>query len=246
MSKPIASVVKVATTAAQAKIYAALLQAEGIPAQVDGDSLADEVAISRRLIHLSGTRVMVPTASLERAREILAAVQIPEQDLEAQAMAADSPEQPVAPQAPSGPAASRWPLLLTGIAAITFLGLWIGEVDARAATTNPLVRYEPIDGGLREISRHDGLLLRDCFDRNRDGIYERMVTYAGGKVANEASDADANGTWETSIEHFADGSIATWTDADRDGQLDSCKVQDAKGKVVQQLVWQDGAGYVTR
>ena len=44
MSQPITSVVKVATTAAQAKLFAALLQAEGIPAQVDGDSLADEVA----------------------------------------------------------------------------------------------------------------------------------------------------------------------------------------------------------
>lgn len=246
MSQPITSVVKVATTAAQAKIFAALLQAEGIPAQVDGDSLADEVAISRRLIHLNGTRVMVPTASLARAREILAAVQIPDDELEAQAMAAEAPEQPVARPAPTTASGSRWPLLLTGIAAITFLALWLGEVDARAEGTSPLVRFEPIEGGIREIRRRDDTVLRDCFDRNRNGNYERLVVYVDGKPRNEGIDEDEDGRWETSIEHFADGSTAKWTDADHDGQLDSCTVQDAKGKIVQRLGWQPGAGYVTR
>lgn len=246
MSQPITSVVKVATTAAQAKIFAALLQAEGIPAQVDGDSLADEVAISRRLINLNGTRVLVPTGSLERAREILTAMQIPDDELEAQAMAAEAPEKLVARPAPTAGTGSRWPLLLTGIAAITFLALWLGEVDARAEATSSLVRFETIDGGVREIRRRDDTVLRDCFDRNRNGNYERMIVFIDGKPRNEGIDADEDGLWESSIEHFADGSTATWTDTDRDGQLDSCTVQDARGEIVQRLAWQPGAGYVTR
>lgn len=246
MSQPITSVVKVATTAAQAKLFAALLQAEGIPAQVDGDSLADEVAISRRLIHLNGTRVLVPTASLDRAREILTTVQIPDDELESQAMAAEAPEQPVSRPAATVSTGSRWPLLVAGGAALTFLGLWLSEVDARAAAESPLVRFEPIDGGLREIRRRDDVLLRDCFDRNRNGCYERLVVYVDGKPRNEGIDADEDGRWETSIEHFADGSTATWSDTDHDGQLDSCDVQDAKGKLVQRLAWQPGTGYVTR
>lgn len=246
MSQPITSVVKVATTAAQAKIFAALLQAEGIPAHVDGDSLADGVAISRRLVNLNGTSVMVPTGSLERAREILTAVHVPDDELEAQAMAAEAPEQPIARPTQQAATGSRWPLLLTGIAAITFLALWLGEVDARAEVTSPLVRFEPIDGGLREIRRRDDTVLRDCFDRNRNGNYERMVFYIDGKPRNEGIDEDEDGRWEASIDHFADGSTAKWTDADRDGQLDSCTVQDAKGEIVQRLAWQPGAGYVTR
>ena len=246
MSQPITSVVKVATTAAQAKIFAALLQAEGIPAQVDGDSLADEVAISRRLVNLNGTRVLVPTGSLERAREILTAVQIPDDELESQAMAAEAPEQPVTRPAATTGTGSRWPLLLTGAAAITFLALWLGEVDARAEATSPLVRFETIDGGVREIRRRDDTVLRDCFDRNRNGNYERMVVFIDGKPRSEGLDEDEDGRWEASIDHFADGSTAKWTDADRDGQLDSCTVQDAKGEIVQRLAWQPGAGYVTR
>ncbi|MDO8348992.1 MAG: hypothetical protein Q7T30_02060, partial [Planctomycetota bacterium] len=92
MTQPIASVARIAATPEQAKIFVALLQAEGIPASIEGDSLADEVAVSRRMLNLNGTRVMVPTGSLERAREVLGAVQIDEAELEAQALAADAPE----------------------------------------------------------------------------------------------------------------------------------------------------------
>ena len=82
------AVARVATTPNEAKILVALLQAEGIPAHVDGESLADEVALSQRAMNLQGVRVIVPTSSLEQAREILADTAVPESELEAQALAA--------------------------------------------------------------------------------------------------------------------------------------------------------------
>ena len=52
MNEPISTVVKVASTPDQARIYVAMLEAEGIPAFVDGNSSADEFAmICRCLSH---------------------------------------------------------------------------------------------------------------------------------------------------------------------------------------------------
>jgi Putative prokaryotic signal transducing protein len=82
------AVARVATTPNEAKILVALLQAEGIPAHVDGEALADEVALSQRAMNLQGVRVIVPTSSLEQAREILADTAVSEAELEAQALAA--------------------------------------------------------------------------------------------------------------------------------------------------------------
>ena len=98
MSKapPIESVARVASTPAQAKVFAAILQAEGIPARVEGDNLVDEFAASRRLMNLIGTRVMVPTQGLEAAREILQPSDIDLEELTRQALA--EPRQEVMPR----------------------------------------------------------------------------------------------------------------------------------------------------
>jgi hypothetical protein len=119
---PIESVVRVAATPAQAKVFVAMLQAEGIPARVDGDSLADEFAASRRLMNLMGTRVMVPTSSLAQAAEILQPAEVDAEELTRQALAASPEVAPAAsPTAAVGTGAwSRWGLLLlllTGVAA---------------------------------------------------------------------------------------------------------------------------------
>ena len=72
MGAPIAVLAKVAATPEQAKVWVSMLQAHGIPAHVDGESLVDDYAISRRLMNLLGVRVMVPGTCVERARELLA------------------------------------------------------------------------------------------------------------------------------------------------------------------------------
>jgi hypothetical protein len=78
----------IASTPAAAKVFVARLQAEGIPARVEGDSLADEFAASRRLLNLMGTRVLVPRQALAAARAILQPVAIEPSELERQALAA--------------------------------------------------------------------------------------------------------------------------------------------------------------
>ncbi len=94
MNPPLMSVVRIANSPDQAKMFAALLQAEGIPAHVDGDGLADEFVTSRRLMNLTGVKVLVPTASLVRARDLLGPVEIDAAELERQALEAEDPESP--------------------------------------------------------------------------------------------------------------------------------------------------------
>ena len=93
MNEPISTVVKVASTPDQARIYVAMLEAEGIPAFVDGNSSADEFAMSQRMLNVSNVRVLVPTEAAERALEILKPAEVGVDDLTRQAMdAADDPE----------------------------------------------------------------------------------------------------------------------------------------------------------
>jgi hypothetical protein len=128
-------VVRTASTPSQAKVFVALLQAEGIPAYIEGDSLTDEFAASRRLMNLLGVNVLVPASERERAAEILANVELPAGELEAQALAA-APEiaaamqaklaaPPPPPQRPS----LFWPVLAVGAIAlaVVFFCLWQSE-----------------------------------------------------------------------------------------------------------------------
>lgn len=93
MSQPISRIIAVASTPALAKIYVAVLRSEGIPAFVDGDSAADEFAMSQRMMNVSNVRVMVPTDAAKRAEEILRSRVNSVEDLERQAMeAANDPE----------------------------------------------------------------------------------------------------------------------------------------------------------
>lgn len=79
---------RVATSPTEAKLFKALLEAEGIPAYVDGGTLSDEFAVSRQIMNLAGTQVKVRADHLERAKAVLGEVQIDDADLEAQALAA--------------------------------------------------------------------------------------------------------------------------------------------------------------
>lgn len=94
----IASVAAHARTAAEADLMVALLRAEGIPATTEGSALADEVAITRRAMHLTGLKVLVPTPLLEEAHAVLAPTTVDEHELVAQALAA-TPEPACTPYA---------------------------------------------------------------------------------------------------------------------------------------------------
>jgi hypothetical protein len=90
----IESLVRVATTPAQAKVFVALLQGAGIPARIEGELLADEFATSRAMLNMIGTRVFVPTASLAAAQDILHPVAIDDDELARQALAAPADDSP--------------------------------------------------------------------------------------------------------------------------------------------------------
>jgi Putative prokaryotic signal transducing protein len=89
-----------ASTVAEAQVLAAILQGEGIPAYVEGALLADEFATSRRLVNAIGARVLVPADCAARAQEILAAEKPTDDELAAQALAAESAESPPLPTTP--------------------------------------------------------------------------------------------------------------------------------------------------
>ncbi len=242
MTQPIATVVRVAATPEQAKILVAQLQGAGIPAFVEGDSLADEVAVSRRLMNLGGTRIMVPTASLARAQEVLAAVSVGPGELEAQALAAPAPETPPSPRV-AAPRGTPWWSIGATLAALLFLLLWLGEVEARAAERSPFVRHEVTPNGLREIRIADGEVLADLLDQDRDGHFEEIRYPSRSGRRSVMYDAGRDHRYER-LEEYREGLVFRWMDADHDGFHDGCTVEDAAGKVLQELRYVQDKGFV--
>lgn len=80
-------VLRTAATPAEALVLVARLKSEGIQAHVEGSSLVDEVAMSRRAMNLHGVRVVVPANSIWRARAVLASARVDDAELTAQALA---------------------------------------------------------------------------------------------------------------------------------------------------------------
>lgn len=257
MTTPIATQVRVAATPEQAKVFVALLRAEGIPAHVDGDSLADEFALSRRLMNLQGVRVMVPTASLERAREILATEAIDETELEQQALAAEAPERSVpsvfAAQPPRGKNPLLWPFVGACGVAVVFFVLWFDHFQVSAAARDPLFDFvvgeagsepgsEP--GRANSIRRTDGTVAFSWHDPDLNLIWDRVdFRSPDGTLVYSNFDEDQDGIWERCITFRGDVQ-ETWSDDDHDGRMDSVEVTDANGTVVQRLAWKAGVGFV--
>lgn len=256
MSQPIESVARIARTPSEAKIFVAMLQAQGIPARVDGDSLADEFAASQRLMNLSGTKVMVPTSSLERAREILQPEPIDPDELERAALAG-SPESPPLPPA-AEPAAAPSPrnsvllalLFLAMGAAVPLLFLRQGRHG-----TGPSGQPTELDGyrsefdykwdgnACAELRRSDGKLMRLYHDNDQDGIFETIEMYDTTAKKVGVFDWYVDGLYLRSVESRSGGLTVTWTDEDRDGLSDAGVVTDSTGKVLQELRWRAGKGF---
>lgn len=235
--------VRVATTPLQAKLFVALLQAEGIAAMLEGDTLTDEFATSRRLMNVSGTEVKVAIADLERAREILDGVAgaIDDDELERQALAAEPAEPNPAPQQPSR-TLSRWPMNLL----LLFLGgtaAWMVRdvIDANRRTA--LFDYVETETGWRETSRRTEGLVRDLVDNNNDGNYEIIEEHTPAGVINTSVDTDHDGHYDLLTMRDNTGTTARWTETAASGHLDDVVVSDDRGRQIQHLRWVDGKGY---
>lgn len=250
MTQPLATVARVASTPEQAKVFVALLQSEGIPAYVDGDSLTDEFAMSRRLMNLTSVRVMVPTASLERAREILTTGAIDEEELEQQALASAAPEAATPSVfAASGTRASNplvWPLVGVSVIAIAFGVLWLDATESHAAARDPLFDFVTgEDGTATHVRRSDGVAVYRWHDPDRNRIWHRTDSLApDGSIRSSSFDDDQNGVWERTVTYRDNGWKETWSDADQDDRYDTGIVTDGNGVVQQRLTWRPDTGFV--
>lgn len=250
MSNPIESVARIANNPSQAKIFVAMLAAEGIPARIEGESLVDEFAASQRMLNLVGTRVMVPTAALQRAQEILQPVQIDPAELERAALGAmpEFPAGSTAQQSASATSPSWTPVLLLLLvlaigAAVLFAFLWRNAL-APSLPLDPNLEYRWEGDILSEKMLRNGRVLRLYHDEDRDGVFEQVNLFDKAAKQIQVADEYLEGLYLRVVETRDDGHTVTWTDENRDGLLDVATVTDRAGKLVQQLLWQPGAGFV--
>ncbi|HLQ38645.1 MAG TPA: hypothetical protein VK348_12630 [Planctomycetota bacterium] len=237
-------VVRTATTPAEARVLVALLQAEGIPAHVDGDSLSDEVAVSRRLMNLNGVRVQVPADLHARALEILANCKVDDTELEQQALSAADPESEPPPTRPATGLghARNLALLVTSIAAVLFFCLWMAQRERDARGEDPLFVSEWTNGTLRTRWRSNGKLAQERF---LTGSAEEVRAYNhDGGLTSVAIDRNGDGNYEQREFHFPGDMVLRWTDLDGDGRYDRCETLDAAGKVLRTQRFVAGQGLV--
>jgi hypothetical protein len=226
-----------ATTPDHANLLRALLQGAGIPAHVDGTMLADEFAISQRMMNQQGVKLMVPHDRLAEARDVIASAAVSEDELERQAMAAGGEEES-APATPETNGGHGRLTLLLGILSVIFGSLWM-QARAHAAVSHPLLHLDRVgDAGVwTDTWRHNGMPAQRRFDRDGDGHCEEIESFnRDGQLTTTAFDRDADGMWENLIEHRIGGEKIQWTDDDRDGRFDRGEVRGPDRQVITQVL----------
>lgn len=237
-----------ARSPAEAQIVAAVLRSADIPAYIGGSMLADEFAVSQRMLNVASVKVQVRRDQLPAAEAALAAARdVDPAELERAALAAapDPDARPVAaiPVVDRGPRVAT--VLLGGLCAV-FAVLWLSTLRAAEQHgASPLFTAAPTEHGWRYQWRDTGNTAIMTFDRNRNGIDEetRFHDRAGRRFAVSV-DADENGIIERSEQHFADGTVHVWIDTDGDALLDRCEVRAADGGLVRTLRYAGTEGWV--
>ena len=255
-----------ANTPFEAQVIAGVLHDEGIVAQVEGQLLADEFAVSQRLMNLQGVRIFVRTEDLERAKRALEAAKQAGRAMDEEA----EPPGPVPPPSPNY--ALRWALGL-GILAAVFGVLWLdASAEVRAMSAGPLTSFEPIEGGFRShwletgalsaegvdadqsgvpeqvtYYNREGVKLHVAHDENQNGVIELYVTYApDGRESTHAVDRDENGIPEMITELWPDGLRVVWRDDNQDGNFEVREVLDKDGNPLRVQEHRGREGMVTK
>lgn len=252
------TVFKRASSPLEAELIASVLRSAGIPVHVGGGMLADEFAVSQRLMNLSSVDVLVPADRLEAAEVALEEARASSAEVEDAAAATITPS-PAATNAPAEPV--RYPWLLVGalaIAAVASVVLW---QEARAevrALTSPLTVYAGEKNGAHvwewadsrktastsvdqdrdgvpestTAFNRDGRALYTAIDRNGNGIVERFEAFGpGGKATTVTIDADENGVPERIEQPLGSGKLVS-LDADQDSISERHEQLDAQGRLV--------------
>ena len=252
-----------AADAMRAHWIAGGLEAAGIPTHVDADMLADEFAMSQKLLGLQRVRVLVPADRLEEARVVLGDLEhaAPPSGSEAEEQDEDEVDGEPAPAPRKGPDVRALAIVLLG-AAVLVLALLLAmgrrgeEGDEKdplytwkqTETTEtaywkdsgkPAYSYADEDGDrVYEITHwydREGRLVTTTQDRNGNGIPELTWTYVPGKDWIYMSyDEDEDGLVEMRVYREANGAFERWLDADADGRFEAREfVRVVDGQVVQ-------------
>ncbi|MFO1078773.1 MAG: hypothetical protein U1E73_13710 [Planctomycetota bacterium] len=157
--------VGVARNPVEAQLWVGALTAAGIPAYCGSGMLLNEVAVSRRLMNVNGTEVLVARGTVARAREVLAEDRaIDDAELEAQALAAGPVPEPAPPAAlPAGTTspAVRW-IGFALAALVVALGGFAAWRRLRVPTEEEAVAFA--EGLLRAVGAADRMGIAAMFD----------------------------------------------------------------------------------
>lgn len=219
-----------AKTALEAEWMVGALKRFGIRAVTFGDMLADEFAMSQKLMGLSGgVRIMVARGEIEQAREALAQIERDRpstEELEAAVEAATAMEEDVKEpsEADSGSGGKPLALLLLVIAVVA-LGLLAFTQHERLSVWE---RASPVSESVWRGDRwetrwrHNGRIASVSFDRDRNGVCEEVWAYdREGRLVTKSFDANQNEVYELTVGTDAEGNERCRSvDADENGILE--------------------------
>ncbi len=208
LEKPGYEVVAAAANTFEAQFLAGALQDEGIPTHVDEDHLADEFAMSQKMMGLQKVRVMVPKDRLDDARAIIAA--LPDREpADGDSVPWEQPggESDEAPPA-RAPTAGRgaylfWMVLFAGAAIVmTFLYLQERAINLNATGSDGVFTWGWVDGKLVSRWNDGGALASIAHDADADGYAEQTEHFdRQGRKTTIWLDENEDGTSERSF-HF--------------------------------------------
>ena len=203
-----------AKTALEAEWLIGALKRLGVQAVSFGGMLADEFAMSQKLMGLSGgVRIMVARGELEQAREALAQLErdrpSPE-EFEAAVAAATAQEEEVGePGEPKGGSSGNPLAMVLLVGAVVALG-WLSihqHTDLSAWEQASPVSETVWRGDHWETRwRHNGRVASRGWDRDGNGVTEEAWHYdRDGALVAKAFDANQNEVYELTIDTDAEG-----------------------------------------
>lgn len=254
----------------EAQFIAGALEDEGIPTHVDEDHLADEFAMSQKMMGLQRVRVMVPRDRLVDAQAVLA--DLPEREAaDGDVVPWDQPDgehEPAPLERDTAPRVHFGWFALLGALTIAFGFLYWQEraINNAGEGENLLRTWKRTDTGYEERWKHNGELhtvtrtsstdlafevdqfnrdgkrVYTVFDRDLNGIWEEIVFYrpTDGTVMYTEHDRDQDGTIEWRVFPVRDGKAWRFHDRDGDGYMEIREQVDAATEAV--LLRQEDVG----
>jgi hypothetical protein len=236
---------KTASSPLEAEVIAGVLRAADIPVYIEGSLLADEFAMSQRLMGLNAVRIQVPRDRVADAAAALAEARAASAEVDAAAAATAPPPETSRPEAAprAGSRLRAWVLpAVLGATTLVFLVNWLETRAALRASLQSgatyLDRAASSDTALVYRWSSTGAVAFRCLDADRNGIPESIESYnLEGRPLQRARDRDQNGVAETVARLDGRGNVIGMAhDDDQDGVFERIEEERAGGRKV---VWLD-------